>query len=270
MTVKNYYKILGVNEKAISEEIKKAYRQLAKQNHPDVNPGDKAAEERFKEINEAYDTLGDIKKRHQYDLLRRGGLNDFGFSKPGVATRRNDTLTHDEELILSANRFIGSNVKLSVMDLPEGVYETFLKHWKSLHQLSGTEQKIRKAQIHNWLVTEHHRFKVLEEFRALNEYTLCQRADPLGLVKQEFEVLEKTQFTPEGKKYQEINNLLLQLLNVFRRYNGIILKSVDLSYSNMPDIQFTKDELRIIKKLPLLLQDNKEHERSFVRRWFHR
>jgi DnaJ-class molecular chaperone len=70
MRVKDYYKILAVSENAAPEEIKKAYRQLAKKYHPDANPGDKAAEERFKEINDAYDVLGDPNKRKKYDQLR--------------------------------------------------------------------------------------------------------------------------------------------------------------------------------------------------------
>ncbi len=75
----DYYKILGVDKKASPEEIKKAYRKLARQYHPDRNPGDKAAEERFKKVSEAHDVLADADKRKAYD---RGGLfpggNPFG------------------------------------------------------------------------------------------------------------------------------------------------------------------------------------------------
>jgi len=63
----DYYKILGVGKNASDEEIKKAYRKLARQYHPDTNPGDKQAEERFKEISQAHDVLGDPDKRKQYD-----------------------------------------------------------------------------------------------------------------------------------------------------------------------------------------------------------
>jgi len=63
----DYYKTLGVSNKATPEEIKKAYRKLARQYHPDRNPGDKQSEARFKEISQAHDVLGDPEKRKQYD-----------------------------------------------------------------------------------------------------------------------------------------------------------------------------------------------------------
>jgi len=66
-TKKDYYKLLGVNKDAKQPEIKKAYRRLARKYHPDVNPGDKSAEEKFKEIQEAYDVLSDEKKRKVFD-----------------------------------------------------------------------------------------------------------------------------------------------------------------------------------------------------------
>jgi curved DNA-binding protein len=69
MEYKDYYKILGVDRNAGQKEIRKAYRRLARQYHPDVNPGDLSAQERFKEINEAYEALSDPEKRQKYDQL---------------------------------------------------------------------------------------------------------------------------------------------------------------------------------------------------------
>ncbi len=75
MSVKDYYQILGVTRDAGAEDIKKAYRRLAMQFHPDRNPGDKAAEERFKAINEAYAVLSDPEKRKQYDQFGAEGFH---------------------------------------------------------------------------------------------------------------------------------------------------------------------------------------------------
>ena len=69
MDYKDYYKILGVERKASADDIRKSYRKLAMQFHPDKNPGDKKAEDKFKEINEAYQVLSDEKKRARYDQL---------------------------------------------------------------------------------------------------------------------------------------------------------------------------------------------------------
>jgi len=75
---KDYYHVLGVPKNATAAEIKKAYRKLAQQHHPDANPGNKDAEERFKEISSAYDVLGDQEKRTSYDRVRDMGATGFG------------------------------------------------------------------------------------------------------------------------------------------------------------------------------------------------
>ena len=67
MTKRDYYEVLGVSRTASQDDIKRAFKQLARKHHPDVNPGDKAAEEKFKEINEAFQVLNDPEKKSQYD-----------------------------------------------------------------------------------------------------------------------------------------------------------------------------------------------------------
>lgn len=93
---KDYYAVLGVSSEATQKDITKAYRKLARENHPDTNKGDAAAEERFKEISAAYDVVGDADKRTKYDEVRRlgavgggspgggGGFGGFGGGAEGV------------------------------------------------------------------------------------------------------------------------------------------------------------------------------------------
>ncbi|HEU5360688.1 MAG TPA: J domain-containing protein [Candidatus Deferrimicrobiaceae bacterium] len=69
---KNHYETLGLSEGASADEVRKAFRRLARKHHPDVNPGDKGAEAKFKEINEAHEVLSDPKKRREYDAIRKG------------------------------------------------------------------------------------------------------------------------------------------------------------------------------------------------------
>ncbi len=83
MPQKDYYKILGVDKNASQDQIKSAYRKMAKQYHPDLHPGDNAAAEKFKEVNEAYSVVGDPDKRGKYDrgemdMDGASGFNPFG------------------------------------------------------------------------------------------------------------------------------------------------------------------------------------------------
>src|SRR5437588_8315660 len=81
MEFKDYYSTLGVAKTATEKEIKQAYRKLARKHHPDVNPGDKSAETRFKDLNEAYEVLSDPAKRKKYDEL---GANWRAYEQAGA------------------------------------------------------------------------------------------------------------------------------------------------------------------------------------------
>ncbi|MDR0434590.1 MAG: J domain-containing protein [Gracilibacteraceae bacterium] len=106
MDFKDYYAVLGVAADADNKAIKKAYQSLAKKYHPDVNPGDKAAEDKFKEINEAYHAIADPAKRKKYDEVRRdyelwrqkGGRGGFEWDprQNGAGASYNQTMTPEE------------------------------------------------------------------------------------------------------------------------------------------------------------------------------
>src|SRR5437764_2632064 len=89
---KDYYSVLGVSKDASEKEISRAYKKLAKELHPDANPGNASAEDRFKDVSAAYDVLGDKEKKAEYDEVRRmvaagvgpGGPGAGGFGGPGA------------------------------------------------------------------------------------------------------------------------------------------------------------------------------------------
>jgi len=143
---KDFYKILGVTKGVSDADLKKAYRKLAKENHPDLHPGDQAAESRFKDISEAYDVLSDVTERREYDAVRAmgggarfqaggrggqgggfedvfsnffggGGFPSGGFGGGGFAPQRGQDLTTSSSVDF-IDSIHGTNVKLTVSGKP--------------------------------------------------------------------------------------------------------------------------------------------------------
>ena len=100
MDYKDYYKILGVPKTASKADIRKAYRKLARQHHPDVKPGDKKAEQTFKDLNEAHTVLSDAAKRKRYDTL---GPNWEAYGPPSGGGAGRSMCCWDRGLILTGS-----------------------------------------------------------------------------------------------------------------------------------------------------------------------
>ena len=138
--MKDLYAILGVPETADADTIKKAYRKLAKQNHPDATGGDKKKTERFKDVGDAYEVLSDVKKRHEYDRLRQAPVGAdgmpqgfdadtfsqiFGDYGMGVGPVSPDRLT---AAFAGAIHRAGGSGSASVSRSPAGVYTP--EYWR--------------------------------------------------------------------------------------------------------------------------------------------
>jgi len=104
MAKRDYYEVLGVNRNATKDEIKKAYRKLAMQYHPDRNPGDKSAEDKFKEAAEAYEILSHDDKRNNYDRFGHEGVRGSGFGAEGFSSV-NDIFSHFSDIFGGSSIF---------------------------------------------------------------------------------------------------------------------------------------------------------------------
>lgn len=119
MNFKDYYQILGVSKNASFEEIKKAYRKLAMIYHPDRNQGDKESEEKFKDINEAYDVLSDAEKRKKYDLLGNSIKDDDFYAN----SNKNDSRIEESDSWSSIFDDIRKDLKEEFSDFFKNVFD---------------------------------------------------------------------------------------------------------------------------------------------------
>lgn len=151
MAKRDYYEVLGVAKSATAEELKKAYRKLALKYHPDKNPGDKEAEEKFKEAAEAYEVLSDANKRQRYDQFGHQGMGGAGGFGGGGGMSMEDIFSHFGDIFggggspfesffgggrrSGGRRVIGSNIriklKLTLEEIAEGV-EKKIKYKKKV------------------------------------------------------------------------------------------------------------------------------------------
>ena len=152
MAKRDYYQVLGVAKNATEAELKKAYRQLAMKYHPDKNPNDKEAEDKFKEAAEAYSVLGDTQKRQEYNQLSRSGIGE-GFG--GQKMNMDDIFSHFGDIFgMGYNRQKGSRrvnkgsnlrvkVKLSLEEIASGVQKKIrVKKHVVCEDCKGTGAKV--------------------------------------------------------------------------------------------------------------------------------
>ncbi len=167
-TKRDYYEILGVNRNSSLDEIKSAYRKLAMKYHPDKNPGDKEAEEKFKELAEAYEVLSDPQKRSQYDRFGHEGVRSTGFYGFGdindIFSRFSDIFGFGGSIF---DEFFGSGssskrrrgtgvpgtdlkltVKLTLEEIADGVEKTLkVKRFKTCPTCNGTGAKSPSSYV---------------------------------------------------------------------------------------------------------------------------
>ena len=125
MAGKDYYNILGVPKNAPDKDVKAAYRKLARKYHPDVNPGDKSAEARFKEINEAYEVLSDADKRKKYDQY--GSDFDNAEALPVPSSRQASSSNHWQGTGVAPRRITFTTYETSDMGDLNEVFENLFK-----------------------------------------------------------------------------------------------------------------------------------------------
>jgi molecular chaperone DnaJ len=173
MAKRDFYEVLGVQKNATAEEIKKAYRQKAIQHHPDKNPGDKAAEDKFKEAAEAYDTLSDANKRARYDQFGHAGVeNNAG--NDGFTMNMEDIFAHFGDVFgdVFGSRFGGGN-GYSQQYVPRGSDIRIRIKLTLEEMVKGVEKKVK---INKLVACNHCHGSGAKD----GKYNTCQACNGLG------------------------------------------------------------------------------------------
>lgn len=201
MSRKDHYKTLGVKRDSSDDEIKKTYRKLAQKYHPDKNPGNKEAEERFKEIAEAYSILSDIKKRRGYDTAENDPFSAMGFNFFGGAhgprPRRHDrnapSRGKDLKLIRDVPLYYfvtGGEIQFNVVfnDMCGKCNGTGNSEWKECPNCDGQGVQVRQSREGNVFFT---RTDPCHACRGLGELGVekCTRCGGQGVVETNKEIL---------------------------------------------------------------------------------
>ena len=144
---RDYYEVLGVSKNAEASEIKKAYRKLALQYHPDKNPGNKEAEEKFKEAAEAYDVLGNEEKRRRYDQFGHAGLGGGAGGFGGAGMSMDDIFSQFGDIFGSFTGFGGFGGGRHARHVNRGT-NLRVKVKLTLEEIAtGVEKKIKSKKI---------------------------------------------------------------------------------------------------------------------------
>ena len=216
MAKRDYYEVLGVAKSASADEIKKAYRKVAMQFHPDRNPGDKAAEEKFKEAAEAYEVLSDQEKKAQYDRFGHAGLNNRGGFGVCQVMNMDDIFSNFVDIFgyyiilslfgvggdnkMNSSSWILNEWKAPKTNRPWGYYRVLHEH--------GNHVKLKELTVEpgqSLSMQKHHQrsefWFVAEGVATVNTLNKKSDFEQLGIYKQ-----HEHMFVPNEKWHQLVNN----------------------------------------------------------------
>lgn len=255
MRIKDYYNILGVSEKASQEEVKKAYWQLAKKWHPDANLTDKTAEDRFKEINEAYEVLGDVFKRNKYDELRSGVERT---RKTKVKARAVDV----DELYKKCN------VNKKVIPSESHKYLVECLAWISTLK-APVDRAFWERQAYAWLILQSNREECIELVNKVNEKVDFQRVGNFYVIQKLIHRISRinTTLDMDLNKMRFLNESIVKICNIITTKENELVKELQQHGFNS-DMPLQKTERRALFEIGRRIGVSVfESEKTFGEKW---